>query len=129
MVGVLGQRLVRTICKNCRTPFEPTENQLSMLNLSPHDLGDKVFLMLRNHGLLTVGATISDAFIAMYQFEAACMIQLRAQAGGELIPIDRRIIEGAAKMVRTVTRGMGAGALTWPGLLRKLDRIDPSFRT
>ena len=93
------------------------------------DLGDKVFLMLRNHGLLTVGATISDAFIAMYQFEAACMIQLRAQAGGELIPIDRRIIEGAAKMVRTVTRGMGAGALTWPGLLRKLDRIDPSFRS
>src|SRR5213082_2619289 len=43
LVGVLGQRLVRTICKNCRTPFEPTENQLSMLNLSPHDLGDKVF--------------------------------------------------------------------------------------
>ena len=93
------------------------------------DLGDKIFLMLRNHGLLTVGATISDAFIAMYQFEAACMIQLRAQAGGELIPIDRRIIDGAAKMVRTVTRGVGAGALTWPGLLRKLDRIDPSFRT
>ncbi len=94
-----------------------------------HDLGDKVFLMLRNHGLLTVGATISDAFIAMYQFEAACMIQLRAQAGGELIPIDPRIIDGAAKMVRVVTRGMGAGALSWPGLLRKLDRIDPSFRT
>ena len=43
LVAVLGQRLVRTICKNCRTPFEPTENQLGMLNLSPHDLGDKVF--------------------------------------------------------------------------------------
>jgi type IV pilus assembly protein PilB len=43
MIGVLGQRLVRRICKNCRTPFEPTENQLAMLNLSPHDLGDKVF--------------------------------------------------------------------------------------
>ena len=43
LMGVLGQRLVRTICKNCRTPFEPTEQQLSMLNLSPHDLGDKVF--------------------------------------------------------------------------------------
>jgi type IV pilus assembly protein PilB len=43
LMGVLGQRLVRTICKNCRTPFEPTEAQLSMLNLSPHDLGDKVF--------------------------------------------------------------------------------------
>jgi len=43
LMAVLGQRLVRTICKNCRTPFEPTEAQLSLLNLSPHDLGDKVF--------------------------------------------------------------------------------------
>jgi len=43
MVGVVGQRLVRMVCKMCRTPFEPTENQLAMLNLSPHDLGDKVF--------------------------------------------------------------------------------------
>jgi type IV pilus assembly protein PilB len=43
LMAVLGQRLVRTICKNCRTPFEPTEEQLSLLNLSPHDIGDKVF--------------------------------------------------------------------------------------
>jgi type IV pilus assembly protein PilB len=43
LLCVLAQRLVRTICRNCRTPFEPTESQLSMMNLSPHDLGDKVF--------------------------------------------------------------------------------------
>jgi type IV pilus assembly protein PilB len=43
LMGVLAQRLVRTVCKKCRTPFEPTENQLSMLNLSPHDIGDKMF--------------------------------------------------------------------------------------
>jgi type IV pilus assembly protein PilB len=43
LVAVIGQRLVRTICKGCRTPFEPTENQLSLLNLSPHDLGEKAF--------------------------------------------------------------------------------------
>jgi type IV pilus assembly protein PilB len=43
LMAVLGQRLVRKICKNCCTPFEPTEQQLAMLNLSPHDLGDKVF--------------------------------------------------------------------------------------
>jgi type IV pilus assembly protein PilB len=43
LMAVLGQRLVRTICKNCRTPFEPTEQQLSLLGLSPYDLGDKVF--------------------------------------------------------------------------------------
>ena len=41
--AVLAQRLVRTICKKCRTPFEPTESQLALLNLSPHDIGDKVF--------------------------------------------------------------------------------------
>src|SRR5215475_7165854 len=52
------------------------------------DLGDKHFLMLRNHGLLTVGPTVADAFVAMYTFEATCMIQVRAQAGGgELIAI------------------------------------------
>ncbi len=43
LMAVLAQRLVRTICKKCRTPFEPTESQLSLLNLSPHDIGDKVF--------------------------------------------------------------------------------------
>ena len=43
LMAVLAQRLVRVICKNCQTPFEPTEDQLAILNLSPHDLGDKVF--------------------------------------------------------------------------------------
>ncbi|HEY3860925.1 MAG TPA: ATPase, T2SS/T4P/T4SS family [Verrucomicrobiae bacterium] len=43
LMAVLAQRLVRTVCKKCRTPFEPTESQLQMLNLSPHDVGDKVF--------------------------------------------------------------------------------------
>ncbi|MCC6819879.1 MAG: Flp pilus assembly complex ATPase component TadA [Verrucomicrobia subdivision 3 bacterium] len=43
LMAVLGQRLVRKVCKDCRTPFEPTEAQLALLNLSPHDLGDKVF--------------------------------------------------------------------------------------
>ena len=43
LMAVLAQRLVRTICKKCRTPFEPTETQLALLNLSPHDMGEKVF--------------------------------------------------------------------------------------
>jgi len=92
------------------------------------DLGDKSFLMLRNHGLLTVGETIADAFVLMYVFEAACMIQVRAQSGGgELVTIDPRIIAGAQAQAKQVTRGAG-GSLAWPGLLRRLDRIDPSFR-
>ncbi|HEX7248863.1 MAG TPA: class II aldolase/adducin family protein [Burkholderiales bacterium] len=93
------------------------------------DLGDKSFFMLRNHGLLTVGETVADAFMYMYVFEAACAIQLRAQAGGgKLIPIDPRIIAGAQAQAKAVTRGAGA-ALTWPGLLRKLDRADATYRT
>jgi ribulose-5-phosphate 4-epimerase/fuculose-1-phosphate aldolase len=65
------------------------------------DLGpSNNFLMLRNHGLLTLGASVADAFLAMYLFETACTIQLRAMAGGtELIPVDPRIISGAAAWV------------------------------
>lgn len=92
------------------------------------DLGDKHYLMLRNHGLLTVANNVPDAFLFMYLFEAACTIQVRAQSGGsELIPIASAIIEGATMQARQVTRGAG-GALAWPALLRKLDRIDPSYR-
>jgi ribulose-5-phosphate 4-epimerase/fuculose-1-phosphate aldolase len=96
------------------------------------DLGDKSYLMLRNHGLLTVGATIPDAFQAMYIFEASCAIQLRAQAGGtlasgELTEVRADIIRIAEEQARAVTRGAGS-ALVWPGLLRRLDRSDPGYR-
>lgn len=92
------------------------------------DLGHNTFLMLRNHGLLTVGTSVAEAFLAMYLFESACNIQLRAQSGGgELIPIPQPILDGAKAAQQAVTRGMGAN-LVWPGLLRKLDRIDPGFR-
>jgi ribulose-5-phosphate 4-epimerase/fuculose-1-phosphate aldolase len=93
------------------------------------DLGGKNFLMLRNHGLITVADNVPDAFLLLYTFEAACMIQVRAQAGGgELVPIDPRIIETGQQQAETVTHGTG-GALAWPALLRKLDRIDPSYRS
>ena len=91
------------------------------------DLGDKSFLMLRNHGLLTVGETIADAFLFMYIFEAACAIHLRAQGSPTLTHVDGRIIAGAQAAAKQVTRGAGS-ALAWPALLRKLDRLDPSFR-
>jgi ribulose-5-phosphate 4-epimerase/fuculose-1-phosphate aldolase len=92
------------------------------------DLGEKNFLMLRNHGLLTLGATIADAFVAMYFFEAVCNIQIRAQAGGgELVHVDQRIIDGAAQAVQQVTGGRGPGALAWPGLMRRLDRHLPGY--
>jgi ribulose-5-phosphate 4-epimerase/fuculose-1-phosphate aldolase len=93
------------------------------------DLGDKHFLMLRNHGLLTAAETVADAFLFMYVFESACTIQVRAQAGGgELVPVDPRIIAGARAAVAQVTRGAGGG-IAWPALRRKLDRIDPGYRS
>jgi ribulose-5-phosphate 4-epimerase/fuculose-1-phosphate aldolase len=93
------------------------------------DLGDKIYFMLRNHGLLTVGESIADAFLFMYLFEATCMIQVRAQAGGnELISIPTPILDGAAAQANAVMKGMG-GQLAWPGLLRKLDRVDTSYKT
>src|SRR6185436_15460263 len=82
------------------------------------DLGGNDFLMLRNHGLLTLGATIADAFLNMYLFETVCTIQVRAMSGGtELTQVDPRIIAGARQQAMQVTKGVGGGALNWPGLL------------
>ncbi len=91
------------------------------------DLADKTYLMLRNHGLLTVGASPAEALLAMYVFQAACTIQVRARSGGgELIPIRTPILRGAEAAARQVTRGLGA-SLIWPGLLRRLDRENPGY--
>jgi len=91
------------------------------------DLGDKTHLMLRNHGLLTVGRTVADAFVAMYFFETACAIQVRALAGGgETIGIDEAIVATAQQQAAAATRGLGA-QLAWPGLLRRLDRRLPGY--
>lgn len=85
------------------------------------DLGDKRFLMLRNHGLLTVGRSVAEAFVAMYFFEATCMMQVRAMAGGApLRRISQTIVEGAQRQMEVVTRGAGFG-LAWPALLRRLN--------
>lgn len=92
------------------------------------DLGDKNFLMLRNHGLLTLGETVADTFLAMYLFETTCQIQIKAQAGGgKLIHVPQPILDGAREQARVATKGLG-GALAWPALLRKLDRMDATYR-
>lgn len=92
------------------------------------DLGDANFMILRNHGLLTVGSTIADAFLGMFILQRACEIQIGALSGNRpLTPIDDRIVSTIREQAQQVTKGMG-GMLAWPGLLRKLDRLDPGFR-
>ena len=91
------------------------------------DLGDKAHLVLRNHGLLTVGRNIPEAFLRMYIFENTCRIQIDAQAGGELVTVDPSILQGLGEVMKTATAGQGP-EIAWPALLRKLDRLDPSYQ-
>ena len=92
------------------------------------DLGDCKFLILRNHGLLTVGPSIPDAFLYMYALETACQTQIAAMSGGaELLSVPPPIVNGIQAQIDAVLKGFG-GELAWPGLLRKLDRRDPTYR-
>ena len=93
------------------------------------DLGDKHNMILRNHGLLTCAETVADAFLYMYILQKACEVQVLAQAGGgELVPIPQPIVEGIRKASKVVLRQSG-GMIAWPGILRKLDRADPGWRS
>jgi ribulose-5-phosphate 4-epimerase/fuculose-1-phosphate aldolase len=92
------------------------------------DLGHANYLMLRNHGLLTVGKTIADAFLHMYVFESTCQIQISAQAGGPLTQVEPSIVQGVAQAMKVQTGGIG-GAFVWPSLIRKLERTDVSYKT
>jgi ribulose-5-phosphate 4-epimerase/fuculose-1-phosphate aldolase len=91
------------------------------------DLGKKTFMILRNHGLLTVGPSVADAFLSMFLLERACRIQILAQSGGgKLVPIDARVFAQIPAQEQVVTQG-GGGRLVWPGLLRKLDRLNADY--
>jgi len=92
------------------------------------DLGDADTLILRNHGLVVVGASIPQAFSNIYRLELACKTQLAAMAcNTELTFPSQDVIELTNHMYRPHVR-RPFGILEWPALLRKLDRIDPSYR-
>jgi len=91
-------------------------------------LGQANFLMLRNHGLLTVGRTVADAFLSMYTFENTCRIQVDALAGGHaLIEVDPQVMQGMPQVIKQVAAQQGS-KLVWPALLRKLERMDPGYK-
>ena len=92
------------------------------------NLSDKTFMCLRNHGLLTVGKNVAEAFAAMYVFESACQIQVSAQPGGELIAIPKEIVAGTGEAMRVQTGDIGA-QFVWPSLLRQLDRKGQDYQT
>jgi len=97
------------------------------------DLGDNRVLVLRNHGLLTVGVSAGEAFMWMYRAERACRMQLAHQQANvpvteipeeiQRITIERNKFNNSNKGFRTI------GKVEWPGLLRQMDRVDPSYKT
>ncbi|HWD26025.1 MAG TPA: class II aldolase/adducin family protein [Rhizomicrobium sp.] len=93
-----------------------------------HDIGDKNAMMLRNHGTLALGKSCADAFMRMFWLERACSMQVRALAGG-VTPNwpNQGVPEKAAMQGQAAFNGM-VGALAWPALRRKCDRVDPSYK-
>jgi len=93
------------------------------------DLGDNEALILRNHGLLTVGKTIGEAFNWMHRLELTARSQLAAMAsGGKLVQVPDAVLQETYMNYQPQTR-RPYGVMEWPALLRKLDRMDPGFRT
>jgi ribulose-5-phosphate 4-epimerase/fuculose-1-phosphate aldolase len=92
------------------------------------DLGERNFMILRNHGLLTVGPSVAEAFNGMYWLEMAARAQVDAMAARtELTLPPASVIEHAQHLYKPTTR-RPYGLLEWPAMLRALDRRDPSWR-
>jgi len=92
-----------------------------------NDLGRNANFILRNHGLLTVGPSVADAFLVMFNLQRACEIQVRALSA-KVKEVDPRIVAGVKANVAMVTKGMG-GQIAWPALLRKLARVNPGHKS
>jgi ribulose-5-phosphate 4-epimerase/fuculose-1-phosphate aldolase len=93
------------------------------------DLGNKNLMLLRNHGTLAVGRTCADAFMRMYYLERACSMQVRTRIlGHDDYPTASQVIEKNVALGQASGMTYLADNLLWPAMLRKLDRIDPSFR-
>ena len=93
------------------------------------DLGTRNMMLLRNHGTLTVGRSVADAFMRMYFLERACSMQVRTRIlGNDDYPTAQPVIDKNVALSQSGGMTFLANELLWPALLRKLDRLDPSFR-
>ncbi len=108
--------------------YEGVVLDLAMQDRLVRDLGDHPALILRNHGLLTAGRTIGEAFNWMHRLELSCRAQLAAQATGQrIVQVPERVVEETWNNYQPNTR-RPYGVMEWAALLRKLDRLDPSYR-
>ncbi len=123
--------LTQTAMRFARIAYHDYEGVV--LNLDERErmvasLGDCDAMILRNHGLLTVGASIPEAFNTLYRLERCCQAQLLAMAAtSELIQPAKDVVDATYMQYQPGVRRR-FGLMEWPALLRKLDRIDPSYR-
>ena len=102
------------------------DDNLSERERLARDLGDMPCMVLRHHGLLTVGRTVAEAFYWMHYLEQSCRIQLAAQAGG--VPLALPSAETVGRTRAQFGDGPHKGWLPWQALRRKLDREQPDYR-
>lgn len=123
----LNQHALQVIGDVAYHDYEGTGRSLEERARFLADFGDRRIMVLRNHGLMIVGTSVAEAFVMTYRMERACAMQLAfQQSGAELHPIDDEIV-GAAAARRVPSRNAPV-RLEWPALLRRLDRIDPSYK-
>ena len=92
------------------------------------DLGDKHCMILKNHGLLATGATCADAWLRLFFLERACTMQIKALSGGsKLNMVPDNVVELVTDQGQMASE-QGIGNLAWPALMRKLDKIDVSYK-
>lgn len=128
----LTQHALAVIAETTYHDYEGIATDLDERERLVRDLGDRKVLFLRNHGLLTVGRTVAEAFVLMYRAERACRMQLAfQQAGAEAMPIPEEVQRVTIERNREANSKTGhrpIGEKEWPALMRKLDRIDQSYK-
>ncbi len=128
----LTQHALAVIAHVAYHDYEGIATDLSERERLVRDLGDANVLVLRNHGLLTVGRSVAEAFVWIYRAERACRMQLAVQqAGAEVVAIPPEVQETTIARNRKANSPEGhrpIGRHEWPALIRKLDRIDTSYR-
>jgi ribulose-5-phosphate 4-epimerase/fuculose-1-phosphate aldolase len=128
----LTQHALAVIAHTAYHGYEGIATDLSERERLVADLGDANIMVLRNHGLLTVGRTVAEAFVWMYRAERACRMQLAFQSSGaEATEIPEEVQATTIARNRLANSPEGhrpIGVLEWPALLRKLDRVDASYR-
>ena len=130
----LSQQSIFILASLAYHPYEGVALDMDEKARLQRDLGQSDFMILPNHGLLTCGPNVADAFLHMYMLQRSCEAQLRAQSSGaKLTPIPQEVLDKTIRLTREMNLKMGGtvknldGAIPWPALLRRLDKVMPGY--